>query len=57
MGYDAVVVEDGSAATGAREQASSLYDIATHFGVVALSEDVADHLAGKGPLKIQEQKA
>lgn len=51
LGYDAVVVEDGSAATGAREQASSLYDIATHFGVVAGSQDIADHLAGKGALR------
>lgn len=56
-GYNVVVVEDGCAATGPREQASSLYDIATHFGVVALSQDVADHLAGKGPLKVQEPPA
>lgn len=53
LGYDVVVVEDGSAATGPREQASSLYDIATHFGVVALSADVAEHLKNSGPLKIQ----
>jgi ureidoacrylate peracid hydrolase len=29
------VPEDCCAATGPREQASSLYDIATHFGVVS----------------------
>lgn len=52
LGYNVVVVEDGSAATGPREQASSLYDIATHFGVVAQSRDIADHLAGKVPLRI-----
>lgn len=54
LGYDVVVVEDGCAATGPREQASSLYDIATHFGVVARSQDVTAHLAGKGALRIQE---
>lgn len=54
LGYDVVVVEDGCAATGPREQASSLYDIATHFGVVAQSQDIAAHLAGEGALKILE---
>jgi ureidoacrylate peracid hydrolase len=34
-GYEVVVPSDCCAATGAREQASSLYDIATHFGVVS----------------------
>lgn len=37
LGYDVVVLEDGCAATREREQASSLYDIATHFGAVATS--------------------
>lgn len=40
-GYDVVVVEDACAATGPREQESSLYDIATHFGLVVRSDDVA----------------
>lgn len=34
-GYDVVVPHDCCAATGQREQDSSLYDIATHFGVVS----------------------
>ena len=33
-GYDVIVPEDGVAATGEREQASSLYDIDTHYGTV-----------------------
>ena len=53
-GYQVVVPGDACAATGPREQESSLYDIATHFGVVAESQDVLDHLAGKGPLKTWE---
>ncbi len=39
-GYRVFVAEDCCAATGAREQASSLYDIATHFGTVTRSADV-----------------
>ena len=53
-GYQVVVPNDACAATGPREQESSLYDIATHFGVVAQSQDVLDHIAGKGPLKTWE---
>jgi ureidoacrylate peracid hydrolase len=34
-GYEVVVPSDCCAATGPREQESSLYDIATHFGVVS----------------------
>jgi ureidoacrylate peracid hydrolase len=34
-GYEVVVPHDCCAATGEREQASSLYDIATHFGIVS----------------------
>ena len=37
-------------ATGAREQASSLYDIATHFGVVADAASVAAALRDGGTL-------
>ncbi|WP_436644316.1 cysteine hydrolase family protein [Microbaculum sp. FT89] len=33
-GYRVIVPHDACAATGPREQASSLYDIATHFGTV-----------------------
>lgn len=39
-GYRVVVPEDTVAATGEREQASSLYDIGTHFGTVSGSADV-----------------
>ena len=53
-GYQVVVPSDACAATGPREQESSLYDIATHFGVVTQSQDVLDHIAGKGPLKTWE---
>lgn len=35
LGYEVVVPQDCCAATGAREQESSLYDIATHFGIVS----------------------
>lgn len=39
-GYQVVVPEDTVAATGPREQESSLYDIATHFGIVSDSRSV-----------------
>ena len=39
-GYDVIVVEECVAATGPREQESSLYDIDTHFGTVASLDDV-----------------
>ena len=39
-GYDVIVVEDCVAATGEREQASSLYDIETHYGTVSSLEEV-----------------
>ncbi len=39
-GYEVVVPRDCCAATGPREQESSLYDIATHFGVVSDSPSV-----------------
>lgn len=41
LGYEIVVPRDACAATGAREQESSLYDIATHFGVVSDARMVA----------------
>lgn len=43
-GYEVVVPEDCCAATGPREQESTLYDIATHFGVVSRSQLVVDAL-------------
>lgn len=51
LGYQVVVPEDCVAATGPREQASSLYDIATHFGVVSMSEQVAGALLRNAPLE------
>lgn len=39
-GYDVIVVQDCVAATGDREQESSLYDIDTHFGTVSGLEEV-----------------
>ncbi|MBB3932305.1 ureidoacrylate peracid hydrolase [Kaistia hirudinis] len=42
-GYEVVVPRDCCAATGPREQESTLYDIATHFGVVS---DAASVVAG-----------
>ena len=39
-GYEVVVPRDCCAATGAREQESTLYDIATHIGVVTEAECV-----------------
>jgi ureidoacrylate peracid hydrolase len=43
-GYEVVVPADACSATGSREQESSLYDIATHFGVVSDAESVVASL-------------
>src|ERR1700680_2825661 len=43
-GYEVVVPRDCCAATGAREQESTLYDIAAHFGVVTDAECVVGAL-------------
>ena len=43
-GYQVVVPADCCAATGPREQESSLYDIATHFGIVSTAADVCASL-------------
>ncbi|MDA1100468.1 MAG: cysteine hydrolase [Proteobacteria bacterium] len=50
-GYRVVVPEDCVAATGPREQDSSLYDIGTHFGVVSISDDVVHGLTGGAPIE------
>ena len=47
-GYEVVVPKDCCAATGPREQESSLYDIATHFGIVSEAEAVAQALSEGG---------
>jgi ureidoacrylate peracid hydrolase len=50
LGYGVVVPQDAVAATGPREQESSLYDIGTHFGAVVTAADVADALESGRPL-------
>lgn len=55
-GYRNFVVEDGVAATSPREQASTLYDIATHYGSVVTSESLVNHLTKHTPLEILEAK-
>ncbi len=54
LGYEVVVPEDCCAATGPREQESSLYDIATHFGVVSRSGAVIDALRNRKGLTTVE---
>lgn len=46
LGYKVVVPHDCVAATGPREQDSSLYDIGTHFGWVSTSASVIDSICG-----------
>ena len=50
LGYRVVVPQDCVAATGPREQESSLYDIGTHFGVVSHSAAVVAALADGRPV-------
>lgn len=50
-GYEVLVPQDCCAATGPREQASSLYDIATHFGTVCNSGDILEALDSGAPIK------
>jgi ureidoacrylate peracid hydrolase len=57
LGYTVIVPRDAVAATGPREQASSLYDIATHFGIVSDSEDVVAGLLRGTPVINQEMVA
>jgi ureidoacrylate peracid hydrolase len=54
LGYTVAVPEDCVAATGPREQESSLYDIATHFGVVTDSHEVAAALRDGVPVHNRE---
>ena len=49
-GYQVIVPEDCVAATGPREQESSLYDIATHFGFVSDAKEVAGALKEGTPV-------
>jgi ureidoacrylate peracid hydrolase len=45
IGYEVVVPRDCCAATGPREQESSLYDISTHFGIVTDARSVVAALS------------
>ena len=56
LGYEAVVPEDCVAATGPREQASSLYDIGTHYGTVSATDEVVAALTA-GAAIINKQAA
>ena len=53
-GYQVIVPEDCVAATGPREQESSLYDIATHFGFVTDANEVAAALEEGTPVRNRE---
>ena len=48
LGYDVFVPEDCVSATSEREQASTLYDIDTHYGDVVTSEELMGVAARKG---------
>jgi ureidoacrylate peracid hydrolase len=48
LGYDVFVPEDCVSATSEREQASTLYDIDTHFGDVVTSEELMTIGVGEG---------
>jgi ureidoacrylate peracid hydrolase len=51
LGYRIAVPYDCCAATGPREQASSLYDIATHFGVVSNAASLVEALGNGLPVE------
>ena len=51
IGYDVFVPQDCCAATGPREQESTLYDIATHFGTVTNAESIVAALTQGSPVK------
>lgn len=53
-GYEVAVPEDCVAATGPREQLSSLYDIATHFGTVTDSAELIRAFADGTPVRNRE---
>jgi ureidoacrylate peracid hydrolase len=50
LGYEVIVPEDCVAATGPREQVSSLYDIATHFGLVSNADEVVASILQRTPI-------
>ena len=50
-GYNVVVPQDCCAATGPREQISTLYDVSTHFGTVTDSQSVIRALTAGVPIE------
>jgi ureidoacrylate peracid hydrolase len=54
IGYEVVVPRDCCAATGPREQESSLYDISTHFGIVTDGAAVVAALSSGRVIENQE---
>lgn len=54
IGYEVVVPRDCCAATGPREQESSLYDISTHFGIVTDARSVVAALSSGRTIENQE---
>ena len=54
IGYEVVVPRDCCAATGPREQESSLYDISTHFGIVTDARSVVAALSSGRIIENQE---
>lgn len=53
-GYNVIVPQDCCAATGPREQASTLYDISTHFGVVSDARSIVESIVGCTPLAAKD---
>lgn len=51
LGYKVVVPQDCVAATGQREQDSSLYDIGTHFGWVSIASNIIESFEGGNPIR------
>lgn len=50
QGYSVIVPQDCCAATGPREQISTLYDIATHFGTVTAADSIVQSIREGTPL-------
>ena len=51
LGYKVVVPQDCVAATGPREQDSSLYDIGTHFGWVSTASQIIEAFQDGNPIR------
>jgi len=54
QGYKVIVPEDCVAATGPREQISSLYDISNNYGIVSGSAEIINALGGDGVVMNRE---